>query len=251
MSRLFRVLSVAALASSTTFAQAQQPGQTLPGQPIPGQVQPGQPGQPQPGRPAPGQLGQGQAGMQAQGVSISAFIAHGLKRGNEAEVELGQLASQRAKTDSVKEFANMMVKSHQEMIQKLEQFDQGVGQGRGAAGRERGTRDNTSNSRGQSDNQNRNDANDRQDNTNATPVDGARNNVRNSESNTDDDPRASDRQPQTGLRKLPAVQPLALKLLRRLHQASLVKLAVHKLLDKLAVKQVRLVKRVSMDKWAA
>ncbi len=62
---------------------------------------------------------------QGQGVSLNAFIAHKLKRGNEAEVELGQLASQQAESESVKQFAQMMVKAHTEMIQKLDQLDLG------------------------------------------------------------------------------------------------------------------------------
>ncbi len=37
------------------------------------------------------------------------------------------MAIDKAKHDSVKEFAQMMVKSHQEMIQKLDQFDQTAG----------------------------------------------------------------------------------------------------------------------------
>ena len=127
MSRILYALSVAALASGATLAQAQQPAapvQTQPGQTQPGQVRPGQPvpGQVQPGQ--PGRAGQnqpGQAGAHAQGVSLNDFIVHKLKRGNEAEVELGQMAVDRAKSDSVKEFAEMMVKQHQAMIQKLEQ----------------------------------------------------------------------------------------------------------------------------------
>lgn len=130
MSRLFRFLSIATIASSSTIAIAQQPATSLPGQP--GQVQPVQPGQPA-GRPAqPGQAGQAHSATQAQGVSLNAFIAHKLKRGNEAEVELGQVAVDKAKDDSVKEFAQMMVKTHQQMIQKLAQFDEGVGSTGGA-----------------------------------------------------------------------------------------------------------------------
>ena len=193
MVRFTRVLSLAALASSTTLAQAQQPAQTLPGQAQPaqpGQVQPGQvqPGQVQPGRPGQvGQQGQNQPGhaAQSQGVSLNAFIAHKLKRGNEAEVELGQLAVDRADSDSVKEFAQMMVKAHQQMIQKLDQFDQGSGEGRG-----RSTRD-SSEPGSQSPNKKSDDANPRNDNAprNEGSVDGARSNVRNSESNTDGEGR--------------------------------------------------------------
>lgn len=186
MSRFVRALSVVALASTSTLAQAQQPATTLPAQPgqvQPGQIQPAQPGQTQPGRPGQVQPGQaGHAGMHSQGVSLNAFIAHKLKRGNEAEVELGQMAVDKAKHDSVKEFAQMMVKSHQEMIQKLDQFDQTASTG--------ATRSGTNAERS---------------GDNATPparnpgaVDGARNNVRNSESNTDGEARRDDQRTTPG-----------------------------------------------------
>lgn len=190
MSRLFRFLSVATLASTATVAQAQQPATTLPAQPgqvqpgqvQPGQVQPGRPGQVQPGQNRPGQPGQAHAGMHAQGVSLNAFIAHKLKRGNEAEVELGQIAVDKAKDDSVKEFAQMMVKSHQEMIQKLEQFDQGSGVNAGNQG--------TSGRRGEdSKDRRKDDAQERREGA----VDGARSNERNSESNTDGERREDQR----------------------------------------------------------
>lgn len=171
MSQLFRFLSVAALASASAFAQAQQPATTLPAQP--GPSQPGQaPGQPvRPGQsqvqPGQGQPGHTQAGAHAQGITLNAFIAHKLKRGNEAEVELGQVAVDKAKSDSVKEFAQMMVKTHQQMIQKLDQLDQGTGAPAGA----------------------------RTDAPRSGPaVDGARTNVRNSESNTDGERRDEPRQ---------------------------------------------------------
>lgn len=191
MSRFVRALSVVALASTSTLAQAQQPAATLPAQP--GQVQPVQPGQTQPGQTQlgrPGQVQRGQvqpgqaghAGVHSQGVSLNAFIAHKLKRGNEAEVELGQMAVDKAKHDSVKGFAQMMVKSHQEMIQKLDQFDQTASTGATRSG-----------------------ANAERSGDNATPaarnpgaVDGARNNVRNSESNTDGEARRDDQRTTPG-----------------------------------------------------
>ncbi len=137
MSRFFRVLSVAALASTSTLAQAQQPATTLPAHPgkfsqfSPGQVQPGkynpasttrpsatrqvqpgqvqpgqvQPGQVQPGRPnqvQPGQGQLGQAGMHAQGVSLNAFIAHKLKRVTKPKLNLVKWRSIKPSTTVLK-----------------------------------------------------------------------------------------------------------------------------------------------------
>lgn len=191
MVRLSRVLSVAALASTATLAQAQQPAQTQPAQP--GQVQPGQLGQAQPGRPGqaqPGQAHEAHPAAHAQGVSLNAFIAHKLKRGNEAEVELGQMAVDRADSDRVKEFAQMMVKSHQEMIKKLDQFDQGASEGRGRATRDASGAGTQSPDRQSPDRKADDSTKDRR---NDGAVDGARSNTRNSESNTDGEGRQEQR----------------------------------------------------------
>ena len=70
-----------------------------------------------------GGAGQGQGGM-----NLSAFLAHKLERGNEAEIELGKLAGEKAQNDSVKKFAQMMVQHHTEMLQKIKQANIGAGQ---------------------------------------------------------------------------------------------------------------------------
>jgi len=139
-------------------AQSDQPGQrgqseqrAQGGQAI--QASQGQTGQPGQLRQGQGQAqrqgqGQGQGAGQAQGMSLSAFIAQKLKRGNEMEVELGQMAGERAKSDSVKEFAEMMVKSHTAAIEKLGQLDLGAagqggpqGAGQGPRGRQTSIQD--------------------------------------------------------------------------------------------------------------
>ncbi|MGN6547513.1 MAG: DUF4142 domain-containing protein [Aureliella sp.] len=86
-------------------------------------------------RAAAGQAGQvAPAGAHAmQGMNVSQFLAHELRRGNEAEVELGRLASEKAQNDQVKKFAQMMVEQHQQFIQKLQQMEQRGGAA-GAAG---------------------------------------------------------------------------------------------------------------------
>jgi predicted outer membrane protein len=76
--------------------------------------------------------GQGQAagriGAQGAGMSVASFFAHDLRRGNEAEVELGKLASEKSENAQVKKFAQMMVEHHTQFIQQLQQVE---GQGAG------------------------------------------------------------------------------------------------------------------------
>ncbi len=49
-------------------------------------------------------------------------LAQWLVHGNKAEVELGQLAQQKASSQEVKQFAQKMVKEHTALIQKLQKF---------------------------------------------------------------------------------------------------------------------------------
>jgi len=144
-------------------AQSDQPGQRGQSEPRAqggqaiqsSQGQTGQPGQLRQGQAQVQGQGQGQGAGQGQGISLSAFIAQKLKRGNEMEVELGQMAGERAKSDSVKEFAEMMVKSHTAAIEKLGQLELGAagqggpqGAGQGPRGRQTSVQD------GQSEQQN-------------------------------------------------------------------------------------------------
>lgn len=71
----------------------------------------------------------GQTGQTPGGMTVSGFLAHKLRHGNQAEVELGKVASEKAKNDSVKQFAQTMVKHHTEMIQRIDQANIGAGQG--------------------------------------------------------------------------------------------------------------------------
>ncbi|MFO1064358.1 MAG: DUF4142 domain-containing protein [Pirellulales bacterium] len=69
----------------------------------------------------------GQHGPQmGQGPSLTAFIVHKLRLGNQGEVELGQMATERAEHQQVKQFAQKMVQEHSQMIQKLDAI-QGAG----------------------------------------------------------------------------------------------------------------------------
>jgi predicted outer membrane protein len=68
-----------------------------------------------------GQLGRtGQNAAQA-GNEMDSFIASCLLLGNQEEVALAQLASQKAQNPEVKQFAQMMIEDHQKAIQKLQQ----------------------------------------------------------------------------------------------------------------------------------
>ncbi len=129
-----------------------QPGQVQPGQIRPGQVvQPGQVQQVQPGQiqqVQPGQATNNQrvgdqraddqrGGNRAMsGQNNPALLQHivlGLTLANRSEVELGQLASQQAKDDRVKDFAKMMIKEHEQMISDLEKVAQNT-RGNGRSG---------------------------------------------------------------------------------------------------------------------
>jgi predicted outer membrane protein len=72
---------------------------------------------------AQGQAGaQGEAGRQGRGQMFEQNIAFMLALGNQEEVQLGQLASQKAQNPQVKEFAQRMVQEHTQYLQHLAQF---------------------------------------------------------------------------------------------------------------------------------
>jgi predicted outer membrane protein len=103
--------------------QLQQPPGT---QPRPGQ--PGQPGQRDRATTQPAQQGQQYTaefrGTQTTGApasqEIENYLANCLLIKNKAEVELSQFAQQQAQNPEVKEFAQMLIKDHQQAIQKLQ-----------------------------------------------------------------------------------------------------------------------------------
>jgi predicted outer membrane protein len=55
-------------------------------------------------------------------------LAQWLVNGNKAEIELGKLASEKASSPDVKEFAQMMVKDHSAFLAKVEKFTDEKGQ---------------------------------------------------------------------------------------------------------------------------
>jgi len=156
------------LSTQDREGQAGQPGQTR----ILG-AQPGQPG----ARPA-----------QAAGMNVTQFFAHDLRRGNEAEVELGRLASEKAENDQVKKFAQMMVEHHTQFVQQLQQVEQRGGNAGPGAAAPGALRQRV----GQSEPDSRGDAtNPGQSDQSQGNVRRGQGNVRNSESGTD-----GERQPQ-------------------------------------------------------
>jgi predicted outer membrane protein len=92
------------------------------------QARPGQPGQRDRATTQPARQGQQYTaefrGTQTAGGQASKEIEHYLANclliKNKAEVELGQFAQQKAQNPEVKEFAQMLVKDHQQAIQKLQ-----------------------------------------------------------------------------------------------------------------------------------
>ncbi len=71
------------------------------------------------------QHGTSSQGMHA-GMSVQQVIIHKLVRGNQGEIELAQIAQQEAKSDKVKQFAQMMIKDHQQALQELQQQQQAM-----------------------------------------------------------------------------------------------------------------------------
>jgi predicted outer membrane protein len=81
-----------------------------------------------------GQVGQpGRLAATGQGSDINTFIASCLLIGNQEEVALAQIATQRAENDQVKQFAQMLVDDHQQTVEKLQPLaKQGIGLNEGA-----------------------------------------------------------------------------------------------------------------------
>lgn len=134
----------------------------------------------------PGRAGQadqvgGQAARQAAGMTVTQFLAHELRRGNEAEVELGRIASEKAQNDQVKKFAQTMVEHHTPFIQQLQQIEQrGGAAGQGGAGAGAAAGGALRERVGQSETDSQDESSSSQGNTRR-----ATGNVRNSESGTD------------------------------------------------------------------
>ena len=57
--------------------------------------------------------------MQGRGMPLSQVVIHKLQKGNDAEIELGNLALQRAQMPEIQQFATMMVQDHQALNEKL------------------------------------------------------------------------------------------------------------------------------------
>ena len=109
-------LGSALAVAATLFAQEQR----LPTQPL----QPGQPGQPGQRREVNKAVINEPANVPIAG-NADPQLATCLIGDNQGEIALGQLAEQRAKDRDVKQFAEMMVRDHQQFVQQLERFARG------------------------------------------------------------------------------------------------------------------------------
>ena len=83
------------------------------------QLQTGQTDQTQQGQPYTAQF-RGTQQTAGQKEPVERFLASCLLQKNKAEVELGQIAQQQAQNPQVKQFAQMMVQDHQQVVQKLQ-----------------------------------------------------------------------------------------------------------------------------------
>lgn len=69
--------------------------------------------------PTTGQAGQVPS-IPQQPLGVMGFFKHKLMLGNQAEIELSQLALQKAQSPEVKQFAQMMIRDHQQLNQQLQ-----------------------------------------------------------------------------------------------------------------------------------
>ena len=110
-------------------------GTQTPGQQNAGQQNPGQPGAGQVGRPAPPvQTPRDQQALNQQGpnsgsqsenqqsVSVEEALAKKIKKSNDAEIELAQLAQEKVDDQSFRQFTQMLIQDHQQMNEQLEKF---------------------------------------------------------------------------------------------------------------------------------
>jgi predicted outer membrane protein len=110
------------------YALAQQVGEQQPLGQARDAAQPGQAGQiDQPATQQPGQPGQpytaqfrGTQATAGQNEELKKFIASCLLSKNKAEVEFAQLAQRQSQNPQVKEFAQMLVQDHNQLVQKLQ-----------------------------------------------------------------------------------------------------------------------------------
>ena len=117
--RILTFTGAALLASATAFAQM-QPGAGGP----PGSQTPGNPNQP--GTQQPGAMTPGPNDATTQTMNDKAFVREALQ-GGMAEVQLGQLASQKGSSEDVKQFGQKMVEDHTKLGTSMSEVAQQVG----------------------------------------------------------------------------------------------------------------------------
>jgi predicted outer membrane protein len=131
VSGLVCLLAGLAVAQQLQQAPTTQPRPGQPGQRDPAATQPAQPGQPaQRGQQYTAEFRGTQTTGALAGKEIEHYLANCLLIKNKAEVELSQFAQQQAQSPEVKEFAQMLIKDHQQAIQKLQGLAGTQGAGR-------------------------------------------------------------------------------------------------------------------------
>lgn len=113
-------ISLGAAVLCTGFAFAQQPPDKTQQRPKqPGQVQSGQVPVQQPSQQGKNQSQPDASSAHQSGVMNDQAIAQCLAIDNAAEVQIGEYAVKKLKHEGAKEFAEMMIKDHRQMLEKL------------------------------------------------------------------------------------------------------------------------------------
>lgn len=128
MSRIHCTLAGLALAAFAVSASAtaQQPAAGQPGRAATSPPVVAPPGTaPSPaGQPAAAQTYESRRvspGQNGQGVTVKDALIMKLKKANQAEIELAQMAQQKVDDEELKQFTQMIIQDHQAFLQKLEQ----------------------------------------------------------------------------------------------------------------------------------
>jgi len=120
--------------NTPSVTQVPQAGRVIPQQPDVA-TPPGQTGQVQrqvvPGQvgttiqATPGREAENNTGSQNESQSLQKLVVKQLKIANDAQIEVSQMAVDKAKSDEVKQFAQMLIEDHRQLNQELTSFDSG------------------------------------------------------------------------------------------------------------------------------
>ncbi len=135
------VISIATpVHAQQTTGQQSTTGQIQAGTQTPGTQTPGQPGgqtppvQTQRDQRSVNQNGQNGQNAAQQGVSVVEALAKKIKKSNEAEIELAQLAQEKVEDQGFRQFTQKLVQDHQQMNEQLDRLVSASGGGAGQRG---------------------------------------------------------------------------------------------------------------------